>query len=511
MRSCPFTLISTDTPRMDENSNGANDDSRQGLYNEFESEIVKAGNPEAYFDEADLIEIFDYASDMDHYIVKMEVLLYGARHYPSSEALATRRAWFYSSFGEMEAAADVNNRVSNGGLLNRLLTLRAEGATDSPDTRARLDAMIDAAADLGDEDVIQLVDYCAECGMLDWIEDNRKRIEAKCSYTPTFIYEYADRAEDLGDLATARRLFEELTMMEPFTIDFWLRLSAVQITEGDFDEALASADYAIAVDSGCLEALRLKGRAMYRLGRDKNDVARIFRTVLDHPESNDSDASAYAATLIELGRTDEAVRLLEETILRHPMAQMPIDLLMNVDFKRAEPYILNVAEKAAFTRDTVIAWAKEHIANGRTDVAAMLALLFRKQFISSPDLGFLTELLYINKMYSETVSTVEESFGNIYEEIRPEPGVVFPYIMSLVRLGRSDRALELSHHYLSDIDTFMQMPQTISELRGIMLVPYSSPSATACMHIGYAALLRSIINALTAPVPMPPDEYDPLG
>ena len=64
-----------------------NDDTRQGLYNEFESEIVKAGNPEAYFDENDLVEIFDYASDMDNYIVKMEVLLYGARHYPASEAL----------------------------------------------------------------------------------------------------------------------------------------------------------------------------------------------------------------------------------------------------------------------------------------------------------------------------------------------------------------------------------------------------------------------------------------
>lgn len=497
---------------MDENNNGSNDDSRQGLYNEFESEIVKAGNPEAYFDEADLIEIFDYASDMDNYIVKMEVLLYGARHYPSSEALATRRAWFYSSFGEMEAAADVNNRVSNEGVLNRLLTLRAEGATDSPETRLRLGAIVDAATDLGDEDVIQLVDYCAECGMLDWVDENRRLIESKCSYTPTFIYEYADRAEDLGDLPTAHRLFEELTMMEPFTIDFWLRLAAVQIAEGDFEEALASTDYALAVDSSCLEALRLKGRAMYRLGRDKNEVTRIFRTVLDHPDSNDSDASAYAATLIELGRTDEAVNLLEETIIRHPMAQMPIDLLMNVDFARAEPYILNVSEKAAFTRETVIAWAKEHIANERTDIAAQLALLFRDKFIGTPDLGFLTELLYINKMYSETVAAVEKSLTDLSELGMPEPGIVFPYIMSLIRIGQATRALAIALRHLNDIDSYLQQPHaSMTDLRGNMLIPYASPSATACMHIGYTALLRSIINALSAPAPMPPDEYDPMA
>lgn len=493
---------------MDENSNG-NDDSRQGLYNEFESEIVKAGNPEAYFDETDLIEIFDYASDMDNYIVKMEVLLYGARHYPSSEALATRRAWFYSSFGEMEAAADVNNRVSNGGLLNRLLTLRAEGATDSPETRARLDEMIDASTDLGDEDVIQLVDYCAENSMLDWVEENRKRVEAKCSYTPTFIYEYADRAEDLCDLPTAQQLFEELTMMEPFTIDFWVRLAGVQIAQGNFDEALASADYALAVDDTYIEALRLKGRAMYRLGMDKEEVSKVFRTVLDHPEANDSDASAYAATLIELGRTDEAVRLLEETITRYPMSQMPIDLLMNVDFHRASSYIMKVAESASFTRDTVIAWAKEHIGNGRPDVAAELVTLFRDKFVSSPDLGFITELWYGCKMYSETVEIVEESLGEITNLRRPEPAVALPYFMSLIRIGETTRALDLARRHLADMDALMQAPHAFHGIG--LLNPGDSPSATACLDIGYTALLRSIINAVSAPSPMPPDAFDPMA
>ena len=57
---------------MDDNNNA--DDVRQSLYEEFLSEVVKAGNPEAFFDETDLIEIYDYSSDMDNYIAKMEVL-----------------------------------------------------------------------------------------------------------------------------------------------------------------------------------------------------------------------------------------------------------------------------------------------------------------------------------------------------------------------------------------------------------------------------------------------------
>lgn len=494
---------------MDDNTNGSGgDDSRQELYNEFESEIVKAGNTEAYFDETDLIEIFDYASDMDNYIVKMEVLLYGARHYPSSEALATRRAWFYSSFGEMEAAADVNNRVSNGGFLNRLLTLRAEGATDSPETRRRLVEMVDSSSELGDEDVIQLVDFCAENSMLDWVEANRTRVEAKCSYTPTFIYEYADRAEDICDLTTAQRLFEELTMMEPFTIDFWVRLSGVQLASGDYDEALASAEYALAIDAGCIEAMRLKGRAMYRRGNPKEEVSHVFKSILDLPDSNDADASAYAATLVELGRNDEAAALIEKTLAAYPMSQMPIDLLMNIDFARATPHILRVAEQASFTRETVIAWAREHIGNGRADIAANIVGLFRDKFVASPDLGFLTELWYANKMYRETVAIVEESYVEFTDLNHPDPGITFPYIMSLIRLGDTAKALRLTRRHLSDIERLMQSPHPMDTHR--FLTPGASPSATACLNIGYTSMLRSIINALTSSMPMSPDTYDPI-
>lgn len=491
---------------MDENNIGGNDDSRQSLYDEFEAEIVKAGNSEAYFDENDLIEIFDYASDMDDYIVKMEVLLYGARHYPGSEALATRRAWLYSSFGEMEAAADINNRVSNGGVLNRLLSLRADGATDTPETRSTLGEIVDATSDFGDEDIIQLVDYCAENNMLDWIEANRERIESKCSYVPTFLYEYADRAEDLGDLTTAQRLFEELTMMEPFTADFWSRLSNVQIAQGNTEEALASADYALAIDSNYLEALRIKGRAMFRMDSDKKQVAEVFRAALDHPSSNDTDATAYAAIIIEIGRTDEAAKLLEETISRYPMSQMAIDLLMDIDFSRAVPYILNVDKITGFTCDAIETWAKEHITNGRIDIAVNLLKLFRHKFVEAEDISFITELWYFRSMYRDLVDFVEESIGDFSKLSSPNPGAALPYIMSLIRLGESDKALSQIRQHLSEMEASATRHNRLSDL--VSKGMYTS-SAT-CIDIGYTSLLRSITNALTANPPLPPDTYDPM-
>lgn len=504
---------------MDDNSN---DDTRQGLYNEFESEIVKAGNSEAYFDENDLIEIFDYASDMDNYIVKMEVLFYGARHYPQSEALATRRAWFYSSFGEMEAAAELNNRVSNGGVLNRLLSLRAEGATDSPATRRKLDAIVNEASEFGDEDVIQLVDFCAENEMLDWVEDNRLLIESKCSYTPTLIYEYADRAEDLGDLSKARQLFEELTMMEPFTLDFWVRLARVQYDMGDDEDALSSVDYALAIDTSCSEALRIKGKAMFRLDRDLSDVSEVFRKILDDPEHTDTDAAVYAATLHELGHSARAIELLDSTLGKFQISQPLLDVMMRIDFKHAEPYLAKILASPDVTCETIVAWAKEHISNGSTDVATKIVVFFNEKF-DTPHLGFLSEMLYISGMYTSVIEAVNRFYPVNPLNSMPalDPAVTFPFLMSFVRLGLSDIARKEATEHLDLIDRMIQKPDG----RQSQLLPANTvypravisqavteelPARQRCQLKGYVATLRDIVNSLSVDPPLPPDSFDPL-
>lgn len=198
---------------------------RRDLYEEFESEVVKRGNTEAFFDENDLVEIYDYASDFNNYIVKMEVLLYGAVHYPKSEALATRRAWMYYSLGDNEATEELNKRVTNKGILNRLLSIRARYSDNDLDGLQEievcneLDEILDAADDFEDEEIIQLVDLSQDLG-LDWAYDKKDKIVAKCSYPQTFLYELADRLEEVEAYEPASQLFEELTMLEPFTIDF---------------------------------------------------------------------------------------------------------------------------------------------------------------------------------------------------------------------------------------------------------------------------------------------------
>lgn len=485
---------------MDDTNN--NDDTRQSLYREFESEIVKAGNTEAYFDEADLIEIFDYASDMDDYIVKMEVLLYGARHYPASEALATRRAWFYSMFGEMDAAARINSRVGTAGVLNRLLSLRASGADDTPQTRAALDDIIDESTSLGDEDIIQLVDFCAEKHMLDWVESARPRIEPRCAYLPTYLYEYADRAEDIEDLPTARRLFEELTMMEPFTVDFWVRLAGVQMAQDDLDDALASTGYALAIDNGNIDALRLKGRIMYRLEKPKEEIAQAFSAVLDHPEANDNDISAYAAILIELGRGSEAAELLEQTVMRYTMSQLPLDLLMTIDFERARPYILKFATETALERTSILTWVREHLRNGTVEIAAKLLELFRDHYVGVPELGTVAEVWYGTRRYDQIVDIVDETLSTLNISIIVMPSIDLPYIVSLMRTGRADRAREYTRRLMKHLRENESLVPDVADI---------DHATATCLRLGFIHILTRLDSMMAEGLTDLPEDFDPIS
>ncbi len=484
---------------MDENQS---ENARQSLFDEFESEIVKAGNSEAFFDENDLIEIFDYASDLDNYIVKMEVLLYGARHYPDSQALATRRAWFYSSFGEMEAAADVNSRVFNGGVLNKLLDLRAKGAANSPETRERLDEMIASAPELGDEDVIQLVDFCAELGMLDWVEGARKKVESKTSYPQTFIYEYADRAEEAMDYPTAIRLFEELTMMEPFTLDFWLRLATVQHNNSEFEAALASADFALAISPDAAEALRVKASSLFRLGRDPEYVIDTFRELVKRPEATEQDIIYLAYALYSRGGKEEAVTHLVNFMKSHPGSRQILDCLLTMDIEKGKPFIETLSDDFAPGSEVFVEWSLDHLRLGNYEIAAAILSVAAEREITAEIMSHIVEACYLAARYEDAVRYFEENVTVSENVWIHYPSLVLPYVMSLVHLDRRDEALKKAHEFLQH---FYAYHEKYNPAKG-----ESSPVSFVCQAAGYQAYLRNVINALEAPTHLPADDFDPL-
>lgn len=483
------------------------DNERQDLYDEFESEVVKHGNQEAFFDENDLIEIFDYASDLDNNIVKMEVLIYGAIHYPKSEALATRRAWFYSSFGDYETATEINKRVNHGGVLNRILDLRVSLPANSPEIEPRLEGIIADTDDFGDEEIIQLVDFCMETGREDWLRERKKLIQAKCSYPQTFLYEFADRAEENENYALAADLFEELTMLEPFTLDFWQRLATVQINMDSYEAALSSADYALAIDPNAMMAARIKGAALYRLDRDMATVADLYTRVLESNEAEDSDASTLAAALVELNRQDEAIEMLKKYIPTHYNPRLALNILLVLDRNAAAPLVETLIRETVMSESAALDWAKEHVDRAQYPAAATILLTYHRLHGLVLGFEFTLEVCYYAGLYDEIIYMREHQ---VYSELvdTPLPSISFPYIMSLVRTGNRPKALISAQDALGKSREFLK--KFAGRRDSWQATVKYTPVTTNAIITGYMAILDNIIKALKSSDPLPADDFDPM-
>ena len=436
---------------MDENP----EDARQNLYEEFLSEVVKAGNPEAYFDEADLIEIYDYSSDMNNYIAKMEVLLYGARHYPDSQALATRRAWFYSSLGETEAAACLNSRVNNGGVLNKLLALYSQEPLNSSRSIEKLEEIVDSTDDFADEELIQLVDFCAEAGVLDWVEKNYERIKAKCSYPQTFIYEFANTLEDIGDTDRPVELFEELTMLEPFTLDFWERLAEAQYNNRSYEAAVTSADYALALNPDSIPATRTKALSLYAQHIEPEQIVDLLEKVYLNPDSSETEIGVLVGLLAMSGRFDEAVARVKNYLSVHTPTRSVLDLLLTLDAAEAVPYLRELMKPGQMVPFSLIEWASEEYLGANKALSCPLALVMN-EIVGHPgqsETAFMTEAFFVNGMYDRAVAVGnDENDFAACRDILTRPGFIYPYIMSLIRLGQFDKALSVARAALAEAE-----------------------------------------------------------
>ena len=495
-------------------------DERRALFDEFVNQVILNANPETYFDELDLAEIFDYASDLDRLAVKMEVLLYAARHYPGSEIMQTRRAMLYSSLGEVEAAREVNSRVGTKDVLNRLLELRTEG-TDFPDSktlRHKLTAIINDADELEDEDLIQLVDLCADADELDFLPVLRPAIMERSSYPQTFLYQWADAAEAAENYDTAIPLFEELTMMEPFTLDFWLRLATAQGNGERNEAAMQSADMALAIAPDSVAAKRIKAFALYNLRRDLDEVVALLTQVVASDESFETDICILANALMLLDRHDRAREALAAYLADHPDARAAIETLIEVSPQTAVPFLRKyINEGLALTAEEngkdgavgfpIIEWVRTLLSERRYKTAMVVVNTHSLDHPFYVWGGLIFELNYAVFNYPYVIDLFEGSVYNRLEEPYEthDPSVVLPYLMSLVREARASHALSQARRLL---DNFNENFDRLNDARLLPVVTLL-PSTRRTILDGYVKALHDIIDGIEKGAD--PDSFDPVG
>ena len=347
-------------------------DERRELYEKFKSDLTGAPR-DIFFDEKDLVEIFDQASDLDDDYVRMEVLLHGFRLYPDSEDLKVRRAYFYSACGIDEGADEMCRGEHLDGIMWDILGLRLNDLTHE-EVEARLDKFVDRTEAFDDESIIQTVDCASALHAYDWVKRNRKKLQSKCSYLPTLFYELHIVASLNGDHQYAIEMLEELTDIEPFNGEYWCILAEEHLKLDQNDEAISAADYALAINADDIRAMAAKARALINIDEDRTTPVKLLEKVVRELPDEAFLVQSLAVAYTNDGRREDAERLLVEFNAKNPTDTATIDYLLLLRYAdithSLDRYYQIVSESSDVEHWKE--WAQKHIAERRYAEAAVI-------------------------------------------------------------------------------------------------------------------------------------------
>lgn len=342
------------------NENSADD--RQLLLEQFLRDI-SSGSSAVFYEEDDLLEIYDYASDIGDGYAKFEALLCGLRLYPASVRLGERKVLFLISKGDTEAAKAALQGLPDSSVIKKLLSLLLIDKKEST-FRQSLDRILSDVKEFEDEEVIQLVKIASSLDEYSWLKENYSAIRAKCGYQPSFLFELMVTADYREDYPTVIKVLEELTLLEPFNEEYWEKLAEVHIMRTmEIEKGLSYLDYALAINPRSVQALLLKARALFELEKPTEDVLKVLEQARQIEPENSSVAQYSAICLYGRGYNLEALEQLYdynklyptnldvvENILVFSDGQLKRDILapfFNTDNKYSEEiiYLLDLAKR----------------------------------------------------------------------------------------------------------------------------------------------------------------------
>ncbi len=472
-------------------------DSINELYNRFYQTIGRPKSDDTYFDEDDIIEIYDKANDLNDDLVKMEALFYGARMFPQSEALRVRREYLYYYLNNDKAVGLMLERRTVPTTLSRLLALRSRSDRGEA-TYAELEKILGGTETFDDEEVIQFISEASTPENYQWLKSNLDKIRQRCTYLPTFLYEMANVAEEKQDFPTAIAMAEELTMLEPFNIEFWQLLAEIQMGMQEFEDALISVDYALAIDPDAVRPKILKASILYRLHRRFEEVAELLKSVMSTDQFDDESLQVLTLSLMALGREQEASQIADEYLAKHPESIDALNFILAVGTDDIDSRLNAFAQTDAarsMTSDQWMQWAQFVVSTRRYEIA--LAILERARELNAlPYAGeqFALELLYKTKEFEKVIQSVENAG-------QPTPAQAVLKVLSLVRIGRKEEALKYAVDYFHSLNSSLCSLPVQNE--------FVSESTRMFYSIGIQAILRNFIAALSSPDEIPVDDYDP--
>lgn len=283
------------------------------LYDRFVEELSSGNIEESYYDIDDLLDIFDYANESYDSYVCNAVLRLGARLYPDNDDLRVRQGIALIQHIDTDRELFerfIKDNAECDSLMWRIIRLYLLDEADSDTRVAALEEVLEGAHFDEDEQVVQFVNAIEYLRCYDWLLDNVARIRERCSYAPTLLYDVAVIAHRRVRLDIAATLLEELTELEPFSIDFWILLAKVYDDSGDNEGGQTALDYARTLDPDNMQArvYAYERAELFNLEDIDALIARLEELVsLD--DTNFIFKDMLAKKYVYAGRTADAARI----------------------------------------------------------------------------------------------------------------------------------------------------------------------------------------------------------
>ncbi len=477
---------------MDEDEEYA--DNRDKVLDKFRQQLSKPIS-ERFFDEDFLLDVFDYAGDIQDDYLRMEAMMCMARFYPDSELFNERRGIFYSQYSDEARTAFLNDNPDTESMIVEILRLKDE-MPSGDDARQALDSLIARYDHLSDEEIIQFVGVASQLGQLQWLKDRLPMLRQKCDNANVLPYEIAVAADAVHDNAFAIQLLEELTQSEPFNSYFWMALARQYFEDNDGEKALSAVDYSLAINPDAPLSLLVKARILYAMERPLSEVAPLLKKALKLAPDN-LDIARYTASVYYAEHMPDVSRRVLNNAMEHGASPLDVipDLLAYGVGNADELFDKYYKMSEDNTQVMWASWAQQLLMQGFPDLAKKaLACYERNSGERIPSL-LAVEDAFLAKDFKQAVDYLDQYVKSVQGNEADFPSVLAMHLISMIKMGEVTKAYALCEIIEKNFD--------VTQYRSV---------ANRLEFVGLMAIVANIKRHLAEkPGPADWDEWDPLA
>ena len=438
---------------MDEDEHYA--DEREALLERFRESLSRPMS-DRFFDEDDLIEIFDYAGDLNDDFLRMEALMCAARYFPDSEELLERRGIFYSQYSDDARDQFLKHNPQGGNLILELLALRNDNPKPAK-AKERLAEMLDRYDRLSDEEVIQFVDAASALDCFGWLEQNFDKLRKKAKFEVVAVYEMAVAADVRRDYELSARMFEELTQMEPFNSYYWIQLARAYAELDDAEKSLSAVDYSLAIKPDSPQAMLVKARLLQAMERPKEEAEALLDSASKLVKDADVESLRFlSSTYSDLGHADEARQTLEKAYAAARDGQeldiIP-DMLALCPDRADELFDAYYAGYEENSQLMWVSWAHQLSLQGFSDLSRKAIECYERNSGEKIPSLLNVEEAFAAERFDEAIDELKEYVEGLESvSVHDRPTIFTVQLLSLVKLKRYKEAQEFCELIINNIE-----------------------------------------------------------